>query len=123
MNVTDYLAKQYQSPPCWELVADVYHRELGQGVLDFKTVDPSVRAIASAFRLALHKSPHGFAKIEQPADFCVVLMGKSEALGLHHCGIYYQGSVLHALERGNLYQDMASLSDAYPVMEFWSKPL
>lgn len=122
MNISDYLSRQYSNPPCWELVADIYRTELDEGVMGFKTVDPSVRAIASAFRLALHKSPHGFARIEDPVDYAVVLMGKSEALGVHHCGIWYQGKILHALETGNLYQDVASLSDTYKVMEFWAKP-
>lgn len=115
------MGKQYSSPPCWELVTDVYRAELGEGVLAFKTVDPSVRAIASAFRLALHKSPHGFARIAAPRDYAVVLMGKSAGIGLHHCGVWYQGKVLHALESGVLYQDMASLGDTYGVMEFWAR--
>jgi hypothetical protein len=121
VNVTDYLAKSYPTPPCWALVADVYTSELGQAVDGYQTINSSVRAIAAAFRLALHKSPHGFGQIAQPVDYAVVLMGRTPTLGLHHCGVYYEGRVLHALADGTLYQDMASLAAEYPLMEFWSK--
>lgn len=122
MDVNAYLGKQYEYPPCWQLVSDVYATELDKTVNDYKTVNASIRAIASAFRIALYKSAHGFAQVQEPVDFCVVLMGKTEKLGLHHCGIYYDGKVLHANSDGNFYQDMASLSDQYQLMEFWAKP-
>lgn len=121
MNVADYMAKVYPNPPCWALVADVYATELGQGVEDYQTVSGSVRAIASAFRLTLHKSQHGFAQVDTPADFAIVLMGKTPRLGLHHAGIFYDGKVLHAQEGGTLYQDVASLHDQYELMEFWAR--
>lgn len=124
MDLTRYMTTQYPAPPCWALVADVYARELGQGVDDYRTINPSARAIAAAFRLALHKSAHGFEPVTAPAapaDFDVVLLGKAASLGLHHCGVYWQGGVLHALETGAVYQDLASLRDTYPLMEFWRK--
>ena len=122
MNVNDYLGRQYQAPPCWALIADVYTNELGATVTDYKTVNASIRAIASAFRLALHKSPHGFAQIAEPVDYCVVLLGKTTRTGMHHCGIYYQGRVLHMLESGGQYQEMTVIRDAYELVEFWAKP-
>lgn len=121
MDVTLYQAKVYPSPPCWNLVADVYVTELGQQVDEYQTISSSVRSIASAFRLVLHKAAHGFAQIDAPVDFAVVLMGKAETLGMHHAGIYYQGKVLHAMDTGSLYQDIESLRDDYPLMEFWAK--
>jgi hypothetical protein len=120
MNVSTYQAKAYPSPPCWQLVADVYTTELGQEVEGYKTISGSVRAIASALRLALHKNADGFQQIEEPADYAVVLMG-GQRRGLHHCGIYYQGKVLHALPQGTLYQDLASLRDEYELIEYWAK--
>jgi hypothetical protein len=121
MDVNAYLAKQYDSPPCWQLVADVYTSELAQPVTDYKTINASIRAIASAFRIALHKSPDGFAQIPAPVDYCVVLMGKTAAMGLHHCGVFYQGRVLHALDAGNRYEEMSVIGDAYAVIEFWAR--
>ena len=122
MIINNYLAKQYPTPPCWALVADVYTTELSGSVLDYRTINKSIRAIAGAFRIALHKSEHGFMQVAEPVDYAIVLLGKSPALGLHHCGIYYQGSVLHAMDTGNIYQDLASLQGEYPLSEFWAKP-
>jgi hypothetical protein len=121
MNVNAYLAKQYDSPPCWQLVADVYTSELAQPVTDYKTINASIRAIASAFRIALHKSPEGFAQIVAPVDYCIVLMGRTATMGLHHCGVFYQGRVLHALDAGNRYEEMSVIGDAYAVIEFWAR--
>lgn len=130
MNVADYLAKQYPEPPCWALAASVYLQELNEPVDGFKTITESVRqvsaairmqAIATAFRLALHKNPDGFRQIDEPVDFALVMMGRNEKTGFHHVGIYYQGKVLHALQSMPVYQDMASLGDEYQLMQFWAK--
>jgi hypothetical protein len=122
MNVNDYLAKQYPFPPCWSLVADVLMTERAQSVLDYKTINSSIRSIASLFTLSLHKSAHGFTRLPSPIDYCVVLMGKSEKLGLTHAGVYYEGGVLHALESGAQYQPMSVIGDTYALVEFWGKP-
>lgn len=122
MNINFYLGQQYPAPPCWSLVADVYTREFNRGVLDYQVINNSVRSIAAAFRLALHKSAHGFMQVAEPQDGAVVLLGRTLALGPHHCGVYHQGSVLHALPAGNLFQDMASLRSQYELVEFWAKP-
>lgn len=121
MDINAYLAKQYEAPPCWLLVADVYTSELGQPVTDYKTINGSIRAIASAFRIALHKSPDGFAQIAEPVDFCIVLLGRNATVGLHHCGVYYQGKVLHALATGNRYEEMSVIGDSYALTEFWAR--
>lgn len=126
MNVSEYQAREYPSPPCWALVADVYDRELDDVVDRFGTINGSVRQIASAFRLQLHKDAAGFHQVAEPSEFAVVLMGKTRRLGLHHCGVFVEGKVLHALEDdiGNqqvLHQDLLSLRDTYPLMEFWAK--
>lgn len=121
MNVNDYLGRQYEFPPCWQMVADVYATELGDTVTDCKTINPSIRSIASAFRLALHKDAHGFAQIAEPVDYCVVLLGRTPRMGLHHCGVYYQGRVLHMLESGGQYQEMSVISDEYAVIQYWAK--
>jgi hypothetical protein len=121
MDVAYYMAQVYESPPCWQLVADVHARELDQPVDEYKTVSTSIRDVAAAFRLALHKSPNGFQRITEPQDYAIVLMGKTPKLGLHHCGIYYDGKVLHALDSGTVFQELPSLRAEYPLMEFWSK--
>lgn len=111
----------FPSPPCWSLVASVYSDVLAEPVEEFKTVGGSVRAASRAFRLQLYKGRHGFEQITEPRDFAVVLMGKTQRTGVHHCGIFYEGSVLHALEAGTLYQDLTTLADEYELMEYWAR--
>lgn len=121
LDIADYMARVYEAPPCWNLTADVYASHLGEDVRAYKTVSNGVRAIARAFRIALHKADHGFVKLAEPVDYAVVLMGEAPSLGLHHCGVYYAGSVLHATDDGTYYQDMNTLRAAYPLMEFWGR--
>jgi hypothetical protein len=121
LTVALYRSKSYGTPPCWALVADVYAAERGEVVNHYRATSECVRALAQAFRLQLHGGGHGFFQVPQPVDFAVVLMGRTQKIGVHHCGIFYAGKVLHALDSGVLYQDMASLRDAYPLMEFWAK--
>lgn len=121
MNVADYMAKQYGPQPCWELVADVVTTGGGAVPVDYRTVNRSIRDMASAFRLAIHKSAHGYAQVADPVDLCIVLLGKSERMGVHHCGIYYAGRVLHAMPNFTLYEDMSVIRDAFELVEFWSR--
>lgn len=122
MNIADYQAKTYGPQPCWELVADVYATELAAVPVDYKTVNRSVREMASAFRLAIHKSAHGFVQITEPVDLAIVLLGKHAGIGVHHCGIYFGGRVLHAQPGATLYEDMSVIRDTFEIVEFWAKP-
>lgn len=122
MNLNEYLGRQYSAQPCWELVADFYDRELGAIPVDYKTINRSIREMASAFRLAIHKSAHGFVQVADPVDMCIVLLGKSSRVGIHHCGIFYEGRVLHALPDNVMYQELSVIGDAFGLVEFWAKP-
>lgn len=119
--IDKYIDRIYSEPPCWELVCDVYVNELGINLTSYTSESSSPRLVAAAFRLALHKQEHGLIKVLTPEDYSVVLMGRTSKLGLHHCGIYYKGKVLHALPNGNVYQDLYSLKDTYKLLEYWSK--
>lgn len=121
MNVNTYLEKVYGPQPCWELVADVCANELGAVAVDYKTVNRSIREMADAFRIALHKDPHGFAQVAAPKDLCIVLLGKTELVGIHHCGIYFAGKVLHAMPGATLNEEIATMRDRFAVVEFWAK--
>ena len=121
IDANAYLARQYPAPPCWCLVADVYTTELGQPVDAFQTVNNSIRSIASAFRLSIHKNPNGFRQIGVPVENCVVLLGKTERLGLHHCGVVVGGKLLHALESGVYFEELSSVADQYALIEYWAK--
>lgn len=120
-DVNHYLSKTYGPQPCWELVADVYNTEVGEIPVDYKTINRSVREMASAFRLAIHGSPHGFSQIEIPTDLCIVLLSKREHVGIHHCGIYYDGSVLHATPGLTKFEPLNVIRDNFEVVQFWAK--
>lgn len=120
MNIGHYQAKIYGPQPCWELVADVYASERQSISVDYLPSHRSIREMANAFRVALHASPHGFRRTENPEDFTVVLMGRNSHIGIHHCGVYYDGRVLHAEPGATLYEELTALRCRYPVMEFWS---
>lgn len=119
MITNDYLRKVYKYPPCWQLVADVYVNELSCNVANYKPESSNTRSIADAFRLALHNSEISFEKTENPSDYDVVLMGATYKLGVHHCGIYYKGKVLHAIDSGNLYETLSTIKDRYKIVEYW----
>lgn len=122
IDINAYIAKQYGPQPCWELVADIMATERGEIPVDYRTINRSVREMASAFRLALHKSPHGYVEVPEPVDFAIVLLGKTEKLGVHHCGLLYQNKVLHALPGITLHQELASIRDEFAIVQFWAKP-
>lgn len=121
LDVAVYQAKVYEPPRCWKLVADVYGDVVGAAPDQVQTVSESLRRAARAFRLQLHKDVGGMQQIEEPRDLAVVLMWPTAAQKNAHCGVYWQGKVLHATEAGTLYQDLASLRSAYAVMEFWAR--
>lgn len=121
LDVEAYLARVYPAPPCWHLVTDVYHEALGEEPNEIQTISEAMRRAARQFRLELFKARDGMQQIDEPQDFAIVLMWATAGKRQLHCGIYYAGKVLHALESGTLYQDMQTLRDAYPLMEFWVK--
>jgi hypothetical protein len=121
MNISDYQAKIYGPQPCWELVADVLANERQVVPVEYRTIDRSVRQMAAAFRLEIHKGAHGYQQTETPEDFAIVLLAKSERTGIHHCGIYFDGRVLHALPGATVYEEMSVIRDAYEVVQFWVK--
>jgi hypothetical protein len=99
----------------------VFSSEIGTIPVDYKTVNRSIREMASGFRLAIHKSPHGFAQIAEPVDLAIVLLGKTARVGIHHCGIYFDGRVLHAMPGATVYEDLSVIRDTFAVVEFWAK--
>ncbi len=123
MDANKYLSRAYASPPCWLLVADVMREELGATVNRFKTVNSSVQALSATFNQRFQKDKFGFVQLPGPADMSVVFLGRNRRTAVHHAGVYYRGSILHALDVGVYYQDMASMGDQYGVMEFWGLPV
>lgn len=121
MNVALFQSRVYGPQPCWELVADVFATEGGPVPVEYKTITRSIREMAAAFRIALHKSPGGFAQVALPVDGCIVLLGKNNRIGIHHCGVYQSGKILHAMPGITLFEDLSIMKDQYAVIEFWAK--
>ncbi len=117
MDINTYLARQYDLPPCWSLVSDVYTSELGCSISKY-TSSTSFKDIANAFRLALHNRDHGFIEVGTPSDYCIVLLGKKLNSPPHHVGVFYKNKILHALATGNLYQDISSISDQFKLIRY-----
>lgn len=120
MNIGAYQAKRYGPQPCWELVADVLAHEHAAIAVEYIPAQRSIRQMAEAFRLALHASPHGFRRVAAPDEFSIVLMGRNSHIGIHHCGIWVGGRILHAEPGATLYEELTAVAARYPVMEFWS---
>lgn len=120
IDVNSYLVRQYPAPPCWCLVADVYTSELGMAVDAFQTVNRSIRSIASAFALSIRKNPNGFRQVAEPVENCVVLLGKTDKIGMHHCGVLVDGRLLHALDSGVYYEELSAVVGQYMLVEYWS---
>lgn len=116
--IARYIGKHYEWPPCWQLVADVYQCEKGLIIDDHTPSQSAMRDVSNAFRLALHDNAHGFSKSSLANDFDVVLLGKNKSIS--HCGIFWQGGVLHALKNMVIWQPIAQISDNYRLIEFWT---
>jgi hypothetical protein len=121
LDVTAIQEKRYPPPRCWSLVADVYTNTLGEDPLQVSSITDSLRQAARAFRLHLHKRAVGLHRTDAPEPFSIVLMWPGPGRSRPHCGVFYEGRVLHATETATLYQDLASMRDSYPEMEFWSR--
>ena len=122
IDISPYLVRQYSAQPCWELVADFYTTEFDEIPVAYKTVRRTVREMASEFRIAIHKSPHGFVQVADPVENCIVLLAKSASVGIHHCGVYVNGKVLHAQPEMTLHEELSTLHDRFEVVEFWARP-
>ncbi|MBP8285393.1 MAG: hypothetical protein KAX57_00985 [Rhodoferax sp.] len=122
MDISTYQARQYSAQPCWDLVADLYACERKALHVGYEPKERTVRAMADAFRLAVHHNANGFKCVADPADYCIVLLGKNTRIGIHHCGVYYQGSVLHALPGITLFEPISVIRDQWALIEFWAQP-
>ena len=120
MKIAAYQAKRYGPQPCWELVSDIYANERSAIAVPYVAAQRSVREMANAFRLALHAGNHGFVRAPGPQDYAVVLMGRNAHVGIHHCGICWEGRILHAEPGATLYEEITAVAARYPLMEFWT---
>lgn len=117
IDIPKYLAKSYTWPPCWELVTDVYLNELGFSFTGTDIQGKTVKQLQSAFLRSIFVDKL-FRMIDSPEDGCIVLMYRHGEDVPNHCGVYYRGNVLHALQTMPIYQDLYSLKDSYKQLKY-----
>ena len=126
MNIGKYIGLPYSLRPmpgcvnCWGLVALVYSQEKSEEIPIFKS--NSTAGIAAAFTAAFAADDHGFYKVELPQDYDVIIfINDSVNRSEYHCGIYYNGKVLHAGRAlgGSVYQDIDVAKETFNRVEFW----
>jgi len=105
---------------CWSLVALVYRDLFGNQLVDYSAEENSFQSISAAFTAAFAEGEHGFIQIDEPEDLCVIVMKHSK---LQHCGIWFQGKVLHATSaaRQVILQDEKDAVRQFKSVEYWQK--
>lgn len=119
--IAEYLPRQYPAPPCWLLVMDVLREQCGFIPDDHTPARDDPLAIGHAFRLALHQGGlRHFQRVAAPTDFSVVFMARRAGGVPLHCGVWYQGKVLHAMREGVRWEPLFALADRYAHFEYWN---
>jgi len=109
---------------CWGLVAKVYHDKFSDDLPDFPSPSKSMRDIAVTFTAAFANNEHGFTMVDKPQDYDVVVFKKMTKFGfLFHCGIWFEGKILHSASRsgGVVYEALSSVSRSFKEIEFWRR--
>ena len=100
---------------CLGLVA-AYYNLIGVCVPEYKV--KSMREIANAFAIAFAENSHGFIKIENPVNGCLVLFINGKR---RHCGIFFDGNILHStIDAGVISQKLSDIS-GFKKKEFMIK--
>lgn len=103
---------------CWSLVALVYEKLFGEQLTDYSA--GNIQSVSAAFTAAFAEGEHGFTKVEEVADFDVVVLWADRTT---HCGIYYQGRLLHAHSDAKqvIFEKFKDATMFYNRVEFWRK--
>ncbi len=103
---------------CWALVALVYHDLRGLTIPDYESKNH--QQVTAAFTAAFAEGLHGFKQVDEPIDFDVVIM---KANRLTHCGVWYQGRLLHANNGAKqvTFERLKDVARPFKSIEFWRK--
>lgn len=107
---------------CWGLVALVYSKVLKKELTDYPCSTNNIRDIASTFTAAFANGSHGFSIVKKPENYDVVVFRKPCRFGEHfHCGIMFDGKVLHSASRsgGVVYEPLHIAGRGFKEVEFW----
>ena len=105
---------------CWALVALVYRDLFDLALPDYRSKSESYQDIVAAFTTAFAEGEHGFAQVSEPQDLCVVVMKHRR---LQHCGLWYQGRVLHAASAFGqvVLQSEKDACKRFDTIEYWAR--
>ena len=109
---------------CWGLVAKVCF-DRGISVPEYKAENH--RQVAAAFTLAFAEGMHGFIQVYKPVNYDVIIMKSRQnedgTYRLIHCGVWYQGKVLHANNGAKqvMFQRFKDVIKPFKEIEFWRK--
>lgn len=103
---------------CWALVARVYRDLFSETLTDYNA--DNISKVSAAFTAAFARGDHGFHNVETPEDFDVIVMFSKR---LTHCGIYYQGKILHANGGAKqvTFERLKDVTRQFEAVEFWRK--
>ena len=113
---------------CWSYIAHVYEHEKDQQLNDYLPDSEKVTDVASTFSKAFISGSHGFNKIDKPQNFDVIVFSRDikvkERITQHyHCGIYFNGAVLHCCSNHgqSVYEPIKSAMTGFQEVTFWRK--
>ncbi len=107
MNIAKYLDIPYdhnnvRGVNCWGLNRMVYRDELGIELKAFQSASGLKAAVAKEFKKHLDDCDHGLAEVEGgPKNYDTIVFHESNKRGeRYHCGVWWNGKVLHANGEG-----------------------
>lgn len=125
--IEKYIGMQYDirninGVNCWGLYCLVMLNERSKKIDEIRA---SSSAQASAiFAAKLATGDHGLIEVKQPKNFDLALVERSSKKGSEwHCGVYYNGGILHAKGSGChgsvWYDSIIDFSEKYENMGYW----
>jgi hypothetical protein len=115
LNVDAYLDRRFDrlAMNCWHLVEDAWLELTGE-VLGLRTAENMLRAaIAGTYDGEIPR----FARLDSPADPCIVLMRSPGAIP--HVGVYHKRRVLQMTQRGASFVPLATATSGYADVGFY----
>jgi len=109
---------------CWGLVSKVYADLFSDTIKDFPSKTDNSQEIASVFAAAFATNDHGFKLTENPNNFDLIVFSRNSVYGkLYHCGIMYNGKVLHSSKAvgGVALQSIADAGRGFREFKFWQR--
>lgn len=103
MNITKYLSLSYdhrnkKGVNCWGLYALVRHNEFNDNVASHGLTRCSNEEIAAAYAIVFAKYKDVHTEVTNPENYDLIVLSIKDTDGKmkFHCGVYWEGRMLHA---------------------------